>query len=203
MSQSGSEAVSYSPTYWTKAKLTTLLWWSLSVLHASFPFCPIKLNYVAKTLKVTLPGACLMCPWTQSHSHVWLFATLRMVTCQAPRSMGFSRQEYWSGLLCPTPGDLLNPGVKPTSPVSPALQVGSLPLSPQGSPICFYFSTFAHAFLHWRNTFYSGGIHLFHFQLIKSYTNLFQFSFHKELSDLPVRYDFFLFLNLLKHWLCQ
>ena len=43
----------------------------------------------------------------------------------------FSRQEYWSGLPCPPPGDLPNPGIKPTSP---ALQVDSLPLSHQGSP---------------------------------------------------------------------
>ena len=48
--------------------------------------------------------------------------------------MGFSRQEYQSGLSWPPPGDLLDPGIKPTSPVSPALQVDSLPLSHQGSP---------------------------------------------------------------------
>ena len=39
----------------------------------------------------------------------------------APLSMGFSRQEYWSGLPCPPPGDLPNPGIKPASPISPAL----------------------------------------------------------------------------------
>ena len=43
---------------------------------------------------------------------------------RAPPSMGFSRQEYWSGLSCPPPGDLLNPGVKPRSPT---LQAYSLP----------------------------------------------------------------------------
>ena len=43
------------------------------------------------------------------------------VACQAPLSMGFSRQKYWSGLPCPLPGDLPNPGIKPTSPASPAL----------------------------------------------------------------------------------
>ena len=46
--------------------------------------------------------------------------------------MGFSRQEYWSGLPFPSPGDLLDPGIKPASPVSPALQAVSLPLSHQG-----------------------------------------------------------------------
>ena len=43
---------------------------------------------------------------------------------QAPLSMGFSRQEYWSGLPCPSPGDLADPGVKPSSLKSPALAGG-------------------------------------------------------------------------------
>ena len=52
------------------------------------------------------------------------------VACQAPLSLGFSKQEYWSGLPCPPPVDLPNPGIKPRSP---ALQADSLPLSHQGS----------------------------------------------------------------------
>ena len=59
-------------------------------------------------------------------SHVQLFGTLWTVACQAPLSMGFSRQENWSGLPWPTPGDLPDPGIKP---VSPALQTDSLLLS--------------------------------------------------------------------------
>ena len=51
-------------------------------------------------------------------SHVWLFATLWTVAHQIPQSMGFSGQEYWSGLPCPPPGDLPDPGIEPTSPVS-------------------------------------------------------------------------------------
>ena len=51
------------------------------------------------------------------------------VACQIPLSMGFSRQEYWSALPCPPPGDLPVPGIKPSSP---ALQADSLPLVPQG-----------------------------------------------------------------------
>ena len=43
------------------------------------------------------------------------------VACQAPLSMGFSRQEYWSGLPCPAPGDLPDPGIKPSFLMSPAL----------------------------------------------------------------------------------
>ena len=63
--------------------------------------------------------------------HVRLFATLSPVASQAPLSMGFSRQEYWSRLICPPPGDLPDPGIKPRSP---ALQADSLPLSHWGSP---------------------------------------------------------------------
>ena len=47
--------------------------------------------------------------------------TLWTIACKARLSMGFSRQEYWSGLPCPTPGDLPNPGIKPVSLTSPAL----------------------------------------------------------------------------------
>ena len=61
-----------------------------------------------------------------------LYLTLRSyrLAPQAPLSMGFSRQEYWSGLLYPSPGDLPDPRIKPTSP---ALQADSLPLSHWGS----------------------------------------------------------------------
>ena len=57
----------------------------------------------------------------QLWSHVCLFATPRTVAHQAPLSMKFSREEYWSGLSFPTTGDLPYPGIKPTSLVSPAL----------------------------------------------------------------------------------
>ena len=57
-------------------------------------------------------------------SRVQLFVTLQTVACRAPLSMGFSRQEYWSGLPCPPPGDLPNPGIGPTSLMSPALAGG-------------------------------------------------------------------------------
>ena len=57
-------------------------------------------------------------------SLVQLFAILYTVAHQVPLSIGFSRQEYWSGLLCPPPGDLPNPGIEPTSLMSPALAGG-------------------------------------------------------------------------------
>ena len=52
--------------------------------------------------------------------------------CQAPLSVGFSRQEYWSGLPCPPPGDLSNPEIEPRSP---ALQADSLLSEPPGKPM--------------------------------------------------------------------
>ena len=55
------------------------------------------------------------------------------VCTQGPLSVGFSRQESWSELPYPPPGDLPDPGTEPRSPVSPALQVESLPLSHLGS----------------------------------------------------------------------
>ena len=54
----------------------------------------------------------------------WLFATLWTVACHAPRSMGFSKNEYRTGLPCHPPGDLHDPGIKPTSLMSPALAKG-------------------------------------------------------------------------------
>ena len=67
----------------------------------------------------------LICACVLSHfSHVQLFATPWTVDHEAPLSMGFSRQEYWSGLSFPSPGDLPNQGIQPTSFMSPALAGG-------------------------------------------------------------------------------
>ena len=63
----------------------------------------------------------------QPLSHI-SFATSWTVTHQTPLSMGFPRQEYWSGLPCPPLGDLPNPGIRPTSPAL----AGRLPMSHQG-----------------------------------------------------------------------
>ena len=54
-------------------------------------------------------------------SHVQLFATPWFIVHQVPLSMGFSRQEYWGGLLCLPPEDLPNPGIGPMSLMSPVL----------------------------------------------------------------------------------
>ena len=64
-----------------------------------------------------------------SLSRVWLFATPWTVAHQAPPSMGFSRQEYWSGLPFPSPRDRPDPGIEPRSP---SLQADPLPYEPPG-----------------------------------------------------------------------
>ena len=67
-----------------------------------------------------------------SLSHVHLFVTPRTVAYQASPSMGFSRQEYWSGLPFPSPGDLPEPGIEPKSP---ALEADALTSEPPGNTI--------------------------------------------------------------------
>ena len=72
-------------------------------------------NLILHTRNTLCVHACMI-----SHfSHVWLFATPWTGARQAPLSMGFSRQAYWSGLPRPPPGDLPDPGTEPTSLMSP------------------------------------------------------------------------------------
>ena len=70
--------------------------------------------------------------WTKKNQHRDIFATPWTVARQAPQSMGFSRQEYWSRLPFPFPGDLPTPGIKSRAP---ALQADSLPSEPLGKPL--------------------------------------------------------------------
>ena len=67
----------------------------------------------------------------KSLSRVRLFVTPWTVARQVPLSMGFSRQEYWSGLPFPSPGDLPDPGIEP---MSPALWADTLTSEPPGKP---------------------------------------------------------------------
>ena len=67
-------------------------------------------------------------------SRVRFFATPWTVARQTPLSMGFPRQEYWSGLPFPSPGDLPDPGIEPLSPASPALAGGFFTITPPGKP---------------------------------------------------------------------
>ena len=74
------------------------------------------------------------CTHAQSLSCVWLFAIPWMVVCQAPPSIRFSRQEYWSGLPFPSPGDLPDTGIEPMSSASPALAGRFFTTVPPGKP---------------------------------------------------------------------
>ena len=67
----------------------------------------------------------------KSLSRIWLFATPWTIAYQVPPIMGFSRQEYWSGLPFPSLGDLPDPGIKPGSP---RLQADAVPSEPPGKP---------------------------------------------------------------------
>ena len=83
---------------------------------------------------------CCMC--VLSHfSHVQLLATLWTVACQAPLSMGFFRQEYWSGLLCPRLEDIPDPGTEPMSLMFPALAGGFFTTSATWEALCYMCKT--------------------------------------------------------------
>ena len=80
----------------------------------------ILLHRPKRIPQLFIPCNC-SCAMLSHFSHDQLFAILWTVARQAPLSMGFSRQEYWSGLSCPSPGDLPHPGMEPASLKSPAL----------------------------------------------------------------------------------
>ena len=73
-----------------------------------------------------------------SLSHVRFFETLWTVACQAPVSMGFSGEEYWSGLSFPPLEDLSDPVFEPPFPVSTTQADGFFTTEPTGKPICFH-----------------------------------------------------------------
>ena len=70
-------------------------------------------------------------------SSVQLFATSLTVACQSPLSMGFSRQEYWSGLPFPSPGDLPEPGIEHASPEASPLAGRFFTTKPPRKPKCY------------------------------------------------------------------
>ena len=91
-------------------------------------------------------------------SGVQLFVTPWTLGLQAPLSIGYSRQEYWSGVPCPPPRDLPDPGIEPRSP---ALQADSLLPSYKGSPSIVYatlklnFSLIKYLNVNFKSTNYS------------------------------------------------
>ena len=82
--------------------------------------CTLEEGALPPKGKYFLPKVCFVLVLNR-FSHVLLFVTPWSLACQAPLSMEFSRQEYWSGLPCPPPRDLLYPGIEPASFTSLAL----------------------------------------------------------------------------------
>ena len=99
-----------------------ITWKNGSVNYAFFPF----------SLSLSFTHSLPIKPHESEITRVWLFVTPWTVAHQAPQSTGFSRQEYWSGLPFPSPGDLPNPGIEPGSS---ALQADALLSEPPGKPI--------------------------------------------------------------------
>ena len=106
--------------------------WELSVLSSQFFYkskTVLKLKFVLKKKKKVLKDWCwYFCKSSESEvkslSHIRIFATPWTVACQAPQSMEFSRQKYWSGLPFPSSG------ICPIEPGSPTLQADALPSEP-------------------------------------------------------------------------
>ena len=110
----------FSPSFGTSNNVIS---WSQGI-HS---FCFFTLWPHHEACGILVPSA-----WVLSRfSCVWLCATLWAVAHQAPLSAGFSRQEYWSGMPYPCPGNLPKPVIKPRSP---ALQADSLSFEPPGKP---------------------------------------------------------------------
>ena len=106
--------------------------------HFPALFLPFMLLSSLTQLETEVNGRSSVCMLSR-FSRVWLFATPWTVALQAPRSMGFSRQEHWSGLPCPPPGDLLNPGIEPAYLTPPALEGGFFTMESPGKPCLMLF----------------------------------------------------------------
>ena len=111
-----------------KAIRKKLYWILVSDRGFYNPYCYD--DFTDAYIRQKLPNYILICS-VQLLSHVQLFETPWTVAPQTSLPWGFSRQEYWSGLPCPPPGDLLHPGVESRSS---ALQADSLPSEPPGKP---------------------------------------------------------------------
>ena len=123
--------------------LRIIFYWLSCQLFAFYPFdfrfwwnsyrrIGIPLNWKVRLHLIRLGSSCPMCVCVCMLSHVHLFVTPEAVSCQAPLPIVFPRQEYWSELPFPSPGDLPDQGMEPMWPISPALQADSLPLSHWG-----------------------------------------------------------------------
>ena len=132
--------------YWNQSWIETWVsWW---VIHCTVEFARIMARLEGGEQvstffpRMSILYVCFSIKWVKLLSRVPLFRTPWTIAYQAPPSMGFSRQGYWSGLPFPTPGYLPDPGMEPRSP---ALQADTLPSEPLGKvhycPVNTFFST--------------------------------------------------------------
>ena len=130
-------------------------------------------------------------------ARVRLFATPWTVACQAPLSMGFSRQEYWSGLPLPPSGNLSDPEIELMRPASPALEDGFVAQLLKDWPTMQTWDLF----LGWEvptPVFWPGEFHGLHVHRVtKRQTRLSRFHFH-SLGYCATRVPFFCLLELLQ-----
>ena len=129
--------------------------WCLHSSHAS-PCAVPEISHAPTTtttgpLHTLFPVSACVC--AQLLNCIQLFVTLWTVACQAPLSMEFSRQEYWSRLPFPPPRDLPDPKIEPTSPLSPVLRADALLLNHQGSPEEY------HVLFVWISALYAAASH--------------------------------------------
>ena len=116
---------SLSPNHWTAREVPEVFWVFLKVFFSIEVQLTCFFKYTTTLFQLYI-NICIymrVCKLSR-FSCVRLIVTLWTVAHQAPLSMGFSRQEYLSGLPCPPPGDLPHPGIEPTSLTSPALAGG-------------------------------------------------------------------------------
>ena len=144
----------------------------------------MSVRFTTTNITVCIKSFCLV-----SKSSLTLFQTFELyVACWAPLYMGFPRQEYQNGLPFPPLGDLPNPGIKPMSPVSPALAAGFFTTEPPGKPQMAQYShlrlytTYAHLPVYFKPSLdYLSPIQMLHKQLLASRKFKFCFS---ELSGI-------------------
>ena len=130
---------------WVSKIVPVQILWPITRLHASFGAYKTYSYQLQKNKIYPSPWiSCIPDIYTsmcicilgvsevKSLSCVWLLVTPWTIAYQAPPSMEFSRQEYWSGLPFPSPEDLPNPGIEPGSP---ALQADALPSEPPGKHV--------------------------------------------------------------------
>ena len=102
------------------SSVACILKYHFPLLPSHGPWLPLQ-HLTCKFISHSSPSQIYFTLCVQSFSHVWLFVTSWTLAHQAPLSMEFSRQEYWSGLPFLSPGDLPSPGIEPTPLGAPTL----------------------------------------------------------------------------------